>query len=270
MYNVLVTRSTYARRLHQLRTSLTAHARLAIAFSGGVDSSVLVHAAHASLGHDAVALLADSPSLPRRELGEARAFATTHGIRLEILRTGELELPDYRANRGDRCYFCRHTLFEAMAAWAETHGFAALAYGEITDDLLDERPGRRAAREFRVVAPLAEAGFSKADVRRYARDHDLAPADKPASACLASRIPRGTEVTPERLRRIEAAEERVRALGFAQLRVRDHGRKARLEVDPEDLARARALRSELVAALADLAFEDLELAAYRRPSIPVT
>jgi len=157
-----------------LRALLAEHERLAVAFSGGVDSSVLLHAAQAVLGERVVGIVADSPSLPRRELEEARAFTREHGIELVVLATRELEVEGYRANAGERCYWCRRTLFEGMAAWAAAHGFSALAYGEITDDLLDDRPGRRAAREFRVVAPLRAAGFSKADVRRYAREHGLA------------------------------------------------------------------------------------------------
>lgn len=260
---------SYAERLRVLHAHLASFDRLAVAFSGGVDSSVLLHAAHAILGERAVGLIADSPSLPRRELAEALAFARAHGITLATLQTDELGVEGYRANAGERCYWCRRTLFEDMAAWAATHGFTALAYGEISDDLLDHRPGRRAARERGVVAPLTAAGFTKADVRRYAREHGLSAADKPASACLSSRLPIGTEVTPARLRRVEEAEERVRALGFRVLRVRDHGKKARVELAPEELARGAALRERVAAVLAELAFEDVELAAYRRPGAPV-
>ena len=252
----------FEERVLHLRTSLLVHERLAVAFSGGVDSSVLLHVAQAVLGERVVGIVADSPSLPRRELAEARAFAVEHGIELVVLATHELAVEGYRANRGDRCYWCRKTLFAGMAAWAAAQGFSALAYGEITDDLTDDRPGRRAAREFDVVAPLSAAGFSKADVRRYAREHGLSPADKPAAACLASRIPVGTEVAAERLRRVEQAEERVRALGFGQLRVRDHGRLARVELDEGELLRGEALHDQLVAELAGLAFEEVELALY--------
>jgi uncharacterized protein len=235
-----------------------------VAFSGGVDSSVLLHAAARSLGPRAVALIGDSPSLPRRELGEAEDFAARLGVRLERLATGELALDGYRANDGQRCYFCRHTLFRAMEAWASAHGFATLAYGEITDDLREHRPGRRAAAELAVRAPLREAGFSKDDVRRYARAHGLAAAEKPAAACLASRLPLGTRVTRERLARIEAAEESLGDLGFALLRVRDHGEEARVEVAAAELERARALVPELRARLAAQGFVRLELAAYAR------
>jgi uncharacterized protein len=152
-----------------------------------------------------------------------------------------------------------------MQGYARAHGFTALAFGEITDDLFDDRPGARAARELGVLAPLRAAGWSKDDVRAYARRHGLAVAEKPASACLASRLPVGTEVTPERLRRVERAEEAVRARGFRVVRVRDHGRRARLEVGSDELARAEGERGALDAALRALGFEELALAAYRRP-----
>ncbi len=252
----------YADRLRRLRGGLAAFDGLAVACSGGVDSSVLLHAACAALGERAVGLIADSPSLPRRELSAARSLAAEIGVRLEVLSTDELEVDGYRRNTGERCYWCRRTLFRFMEAWAERAGFAALAYGEITDDLADERPGRRAASEFGVVAPLCAAGFSKDDVRRYARAHGLAVAEKPASACLASRVPFGTEVTAERLGRIERAEEDVRALGFRVLRVRDHGRRARVEVGADELARARAVRARLEEVLRASDFDEVELAAY--------
>lgn len=247
-----------------LRALLATFPDLVVAFSGGVDSSVLLHAAVEVLGERAVALIGDSPSLPRRELAEAEAFAARLGVRLERLATDELTLAGYRANDGQRCYFCRHTLFEAMSAWARAHGFSTLAYGEITDDLQDHRPGRRAAAELDVRAPLREAGFSKADVRAYARAHGLEVAEKPAAACLSSRLPLGTPVTRAALARIEAAEESLRPLGFALLRVRDHGAHARVELEPEELARAARLEPELAARLATLGFTSLELAAYRR------
>jgi uncharacterized protein len=235
-----------------------------VAFSGGIDSSVLLHAAARVLGPRVVALTGDSASLPRRELAEARAFALGLGVRFETLATDELTSEAYRANDGTRCFHCRHALFTAMERWARAQGFTTLAYGEITDDLGEHRPGRAAAALFEVRAPLREAGFSKEDVRRYARDHGLSAAEKPAAACLASRLPLGTRVTPEALRRIELAEEHLRALGFALLRVRDHGPLARVEVEGLELERARARVDEIGALLRPLGFERVELAAYRR------
>ncbi len=255
---------SFEERWAALRARLEGFETLAVAFSGGVDSSVLLYAAQEALGERAAGLIADSPSLPRRELAEARAFAASIDARLEVLETGELAQPGYRANRGDRCYFCRGALFESMEDWARRAGFAALAYGEISDDLREVRPGRRAAVEFGVVAPLREAAFSKEDVRRYAREHGLSVAEKTASACLASRIPVGTEVTRERLARIERAEEALRALGLRVLRVRDHGSRARVEVGEAELALAGGMRAELEARLAPLGFADLELAIYAR------
>jgi len=213
-----------------------------------------------------VGLIGDSPALPRRELAEALEFGARIGAHVEVLATHELAVEGYRENDGRRCYFCRHTLFTAMADWVLEHGFSTLAYGEITDDRLEVRPGRRAAAELAVRSPLAEAGFSKEDVRRYAREHGLAVAEKAQAACLASRLPLGTPVTEAALRRIELAEEALRPHGFELLRVRDHGLRARVEVMPKELARARRLGGELAAALAPLGFAELELAPYRRPS----
>lgn len=256
---------THATRLAALERLLGSFPDLVVAFSGGVDSSVLLHAAVGALGPRVSALIGDSPSLPRRELAEAEAFARGLGVRLERLATGELAEEGYRANDGQRCYHCRRTLFRAMEDFARARNVSTLAYGEIVDDLFEPRPGRRAAAELAVRAPLREAGWSKEDVRRYARAHGLATAEKPAAACLASRIPLGVPVTPARLARIEAAEEALRPLGFACLRVRDHGERARIEVAPPELPRARAAAAELARHLAPLGFRDLELAPYARP-----
>jgi uncharacterized protein len=255
---------THEQRCAALEASLATFPDLVVAFSGGVDSSVLLHAAGRVLGPRVVALIGDSASLPRRELAEARAFAAALGLRCELLATDELASEDYRRNDGARCYHCRHALFTGMEGWARAHGFHVLAYGEITDDLAEPRPGRAAAAAFEVRAPLCEAGFSKADVRRYARAHALAVAEKPAAACLASRLPPGTRVTRAALARIEAAEESLRALGFGLLRVRDHGARARVELSEADLERARAQAGELAARLAPHGFVELELALYRR------
>ena len=253
-------------RCDALLARLERFERLAVAFSGGVDSSVLLHAAGLALGRRAVGVLADSPSLPRRELEAARATAAVLGARLVVLPTDELGEEGYRANAGERCYFCKRALFEAMGAWARREGVADLAFGEIADDLLDERPGRRAAREARVHAPLLEAGFGKDDVRRWARAHALPVADKPASACLASRLPRGTPVTRQRLARVERAEDALHELGLRVLRVRDHGTRARLEVGRDELERARALAGALERSLLGAGFEDWELGVYVPPA----
>jgi uncharacterized protein len=249
-----------------LDTRLRALGRVAVAVSGGVDSSVLLHAAVRVLGPAAaVGVVADSASLARRELEEARHVAAAVGARLVELRTDEADDPGYQANAGDRCYFCKAALFRAMGAFAASEAIPWLAFGEIADDAADYRPGARAAREFGVVAPLAEVGWTKADVRAYARAVGLEVADKPASACLASRIPVGTRVTPERLAVIERAEDGLRALGLRQVRVRHLGRHARLEVGADELTAAEAQREALGEVLAGAGFEDFELAAYVLP-----
>lgn len=257
----------YGARIERLRADVAALGRVAVAFSGGVDSSVLLHVAHDVLGpEDGVGVIADSPSLPRAELAEARRVAGTIGARLVEVRTHEGDDPSYRANVGDRCYFCKAALFRAMESFAAEQGFRHLAFGEIVDDWSDDRPGARAASEFGVVAPLSAAGLGKDDVRRYAAEAGLPVADKPASACLASRIPVGTVVTPERLATVEAAEASLRAaLGLRVLRVRHHGALARVEVgaDEEPMARAHVPRIE--ALLADEGFERVEIAVYGRP-----
>ena len=258
---------SYRERLIALRALLARHRGrgLAIAFSGGVDSSVLLHAATAVLGERAVGIVADSPSLERAELEGARAVARDMGARLVAIETSELEREGYRRNDGLRCYWCRATLFGEMRRWADANGFAALAYGEITDDLADVRPGRLAAGEARVSSPLLEAGFDKRDVRRYAREHGLAVADKPSGACLASRLPIGTEVTATRLRRIEHAEAALAPFEFRTLRVRDRGRSARVEVGAGDVERAKAARRQLAASLAPYGFDEVSVAPYRTP-----
>lgn len=250
----------------RLISDLSSLENLAVAFSGGVDSSVLLHAGRLALGKACVGVIADSPSLPREELADARTLAASLGAELVVVKTSELQDPRYVANSGDRCYYCKSALFDEMRAWASRSGFEALAFGEITDDLLDERPGARAAKEAGVLAPLRAAGFSKADVRRYAREANLPVADKPASACLASRLPVGTEVTLERLASVEAAESAIRARGYRILRVRHHGSRALLEVGEAELETARSELPLLRELLREFGYEELDLGVYVPPA----
>ncbi|HVP43115.1 MAG TPA: ATP-dependent sacrificial sulfur transferase LarE [Terriglobales bacterium] len=212
--------------------------RLLVAYSGGVDSAYLAWAAHRALGRDMRAIVADSPSLARTHLQDAMAFAAEHGIPLEVLSTAEVERPEYARNDAARCYYCKDELFEVMEQYRATHGFDAIAYGVNLDDQGDFRPGQEAARQHQVAAPLLEAGLSKAEIRDLARAAGLRVWDKPASACLSSRIEYGRKVTREVLAVVEHGEDELRALGFRQFRVRHHGETVRLEIAPEEMARA--------------------------------
>ena len=211
---------------------------LIIAYSGGVDSAFLAVAATRVLGDRALCVTADSPSYPERHrvlaLETARAFSLRH----EIIRTGELERPEYRANPANRCYYCKHELYSRLSTIAHDRGIAAIADGSNADDRGDYRPGRQAAREFGVVSPLDDAGLTKAEIRELARRAGMSTWDEPASACLSSRIPYHSEVTSDKLRQIEAAEGVVRNLGFRVFRVRHHDTLARIEIGRDELARA--------------------------------
>ena len=211
---------------------------LIVAYSGGVDSAYLAYAASRALGDRALAVTADSPSYPERHRAMALAIARDFTLRHEVIRTTELDRPEYRANATDRCYHCKHELYTRLTAIARSRGFAAVADGSNADDRGDYRPGRRAAREFGVVSPLDEAGLSKADIRELSHAAGLPTWDEPASACLSSRIPYFSEVTDAKLRQIESAEAALRALGFRVLRVRHHGDIARIELGRDEMPRA--------------------------------
>ena len=229
-----------------------------VAFSGGVDSTVLAALARAVLGKDAVlAVTADSPSLAREDLGMAIALARTLDLHHRILPTEEVQDPAYRANDRSRCFICKGTLFRALQRIASDRGGAVVLYGAIGDDAAAERPGQQAAHYVGARAPLQEAGLTKWEVRELARDLGLPNWDRPQNACLASRIPHGQGVTEAKLAQIEAAEAKLRACGFRQVRVRHLGTHARIEVDPEALHRFRdaALCRMIVEALERLGFE---------------
>ena len=205
-----------------------------LAYSGGVDSSLLLRAASEIMGPRLIAVTAVSETYPAGELPAAVEFARSFGVTHKVLHTGELTSEAFVSNTPDRCYHCKKELFEKLRRIAETEGIAAVIEGSNTDDLRDHRPGRKAAQEFGVRSPLMEAGLSKAEVRELARKLNLAVWDKPSLACLSSRIPYGTRITPQILETVQSAEDQLRILGFRQLRVRHHGDTARIEISRND------------------------------------
>ncbi len=251
---------------------LQACGSVVVALSGGVDSGVLLALAIEALGPDRVlAVTGVSAAVPEHEVDDARRLARQLGARHEVVATGELERESYRANAGDRCFHCRTELFETLGRLARLRGMERVAYGAVTDDMGDFRPGMRAAEAHGAIAPLLEAGLSKGEIRELAGAARLAVRDKPAAACLASRLPVGTEVTRERLGQVERAEAGLRALGFKQLRVRYHGDVARVELDSEGDRRIAdpELRAEVVRIVrrAGFRYVALDLEGYRSGSL---
>lgn len=259
-------------KLERLRKIVAEMQSVAVAYSGGADSTFMLAVAHDVLGDRALALTADSPSMPRAEVEAARGIAADMGVQHVILPTAELDDPAYRANTPERCYFCKSNYLDELRAHAQAHGYPCLVDGTNADDLGDYRPGQKAARERGVRSPLQEVGLTKAEIRALARERGLPNWDKPAAACLASRIPYGTPVTAEALSQIEHAEAFLHRMGFRQLRVRHHGVIARLEFEAADLARAVELRDTIVAALRDVGFTyvTLDLAGFRSGSMNLT
>jgi len=254
-----------------LISRLTKIRSLIVALSGGADSAYLAWAAHRALGHRALSVTALSPSFSSHDKKVVEEFVTKVAVRHEFIETHEMENPAYRANQSDRCYFCKDELFSVLDRLASSRGFAAVAYGVNADDTLDFRPGHRAATEHTVLAPLLDTGLAKSEIRMLSRRAGLPTWDRPASACLASRVPYGTEVTPERLALVERGEAALRALGFRQFRVRIHDNLARVEISPDEMPRAFSL--EMAAAIAErlasvgFAYVALDPQGYRQGSL---
>lgn len=244
---------------------------LLVAFSGGADSAYLAWAAHQVLGERALAITAISASFSRYDREKAEEFLRSTGVRHEFIETREFENALYVANDADRCYHCKDELFERMEMLARERKFHAIAYGINADDTHDFRPGHRAAREHRILAPLLDAGLCKSEIRALSQRAALPSWNRPASACLSSRVPYGTPVTPELLEKIECAEAALRELGFRQFRVRAHGELARIELAPEELS--RGLESEVAQQIAagvkkaGFSFVTIDLEGYRQGSL---
>ena len=241
----------------RLRLALAGMGSVIVAFSGGTDSAYLAWAATSVLGGAAQCITAESPSYPSRHRAIAERLAREFSLHHEFIATGEMEKAEYRANEPDRCYFCKQELFTQLNALARTRGIAAVVDGANADDCGDYRPGRKAARELGVRSPLDEADLSKAEIRELSRRAGLPTWDEPASACLSSRIPYHSAVTPEKLAMIERAEDALLALGFRVCRVRHHGDVARVELGPDEMAKA------LEPATRDAIVRDLKAAGYR-------
>lgn len=261
-----------ASKLQKLRDSLIQMKQVLVAYSGGVDSTLLLAVANQTLGDKATAILAVSPSLPKSEFEDALGLAKKIGAQIETLHTTETDDPDYRANAPDRCFHCKTHVYGTLRALADQRGITHVIDGMNTDDTLDVRPGRAAARQHGILSPLHDCGFSKANVREASRLLQLPTWDKPAAACLASRVPYGTEVTPKVLQKIESAEAALRELGFRELRVRHHAAIARIEVPDDELQSALTLRKEIVQALREVGYlyVTLDLAGLRHGSLNET
>ncbi|HEX4283458.1 MAG TPA: ATP-dependent sacrificial sulfur transferase LarE [Terracidiphilus sp.] len=260
-------------KLQALEDRLRALGTVMVAYSGGVDSAFLAATAHRVLGENMLAVLADSPSLARRDMEQARAFAQTISMPLRVIETSELDNPEYRRNDSDRCFHCKTELFEGMKALGERLGFAHIAYGMNADDTRDFRPGQRAAQQHEVLAPLADAQLTKQEIRSLAKSAGYTLWDRPAAPCLSSRVEYGRTVTREVLEQVELGEERLRQLGFREFRVRHHGELARVEISRAELPRALTMEmmDAITAGLRAIGFQyvTLDTAGFRSGSMNV-
>ncbi len=262
-------------KLQQLENLLGQLGSCLVAYSGGVDSAFLALVAHRTLGDQSLAVMADSPSLPRSEFKDAIALSEQFGFPLKIIQTKEFENEEYLSNPNNRCYFCKHALFEETESLAMERGVAAVLYGEIADDIGDFRPGAQAAKEFQVRAPMKEVGLTKSEIRVYSSKMGLPTASKPQMACLSSRIPYGEKVTVKKLSQIEEAEALLRKLGFHDIRVRHHelsqGALARIEIGSAELDQLvqPAIRETLTQSIKSLGYlyVTLDLMGYQRGSL---
>jgi uncharacterized protein len=246
-------------KLQKLRDTILGHQSCAVAFSGGVDSTLVLKVAHDALGDNAVAVTALSESLPNGELEESQELARAMGARHTIIRTFETSEPNYLANAANRCYFCKTEMYARIGEFARVNGIAVVLDGLNVDDLSDRRPGRAAAIEHGVISPLVEANLTKGEVRELSRQFDLPTWDKPALACLSSRIPHGTPITLQSLSQVDRAETFLKSLGVQQVRVRHHQEIARIEVEPRDFSLLHEHRSQIQTRLEQLGFLTVEI-----------
>ncbi len=264
-----------ANKLEALRARLRAYESCVVAYSGGVDSVFLAYVARQELGNRALAVIADTPSLPRRELREALEIAEQFGISVRVVKTKEFDNPNYVANPMERCYYCKHDLFDELLPMAREGGYAVVLYGENASDTGDFRPGAKAAVEHQVLSPLKELGITKAEIREWSAALGLPTSDKPQMACLSSRVPYGEVVTPDKLRMIEEAEDELRAAGFREVRVRHHevrqGHLARIELPPNEMQRfmQASVVGKVSEALRQIGYQHvtLDILGYRRGSL---
>jgi uncharacterized protein len=258
-------------KLHALEAQLQQLGSVMVAYSGGVDSAYLAAAAHRVLGDRMLAVLADSPSLARRDMEQALAFAQTIGMPVRVIQTEELDKPEYRRNDANRCFHCKTELFDGMQKLGIELGYTNIAYGMNADDTRDFRPGQRAAKEHEVLAPLADAGMTKAEVRALAKEAGYSLWDRPAAPCLSSRVEYGRAVTREVLAQVEQAEEAIRRLGFREFRVRHHGELARVEIARAEMPKALSMDmlDAITAALRAAGFQyiTLDSAGFRSGSL---